>query len=372
MPVIPSSPLYRPALLGPHQRAARIDVYDIDGNLLENDIPVLDGSVTANLTSRVSRTAQWSLTDEFWPRTPTDLLAPERAVVQIRAGIRYGDDTEELFPVFRGRVLTPTRESDGGVSFTADDLAADVIGFRFETPRVARPSLPSVIFRTLPLIRVLITEALPQAQFKPDGVVDGLVPDLVWDEDRGQALDDLAGSRGGRWFPDGAGVFSVQPIVYTPGAAVATFADGTAGGNGLLSRASISKTRNGVVNSVTVVAERQDGTDPVRVTVRDTGLASPTRFGGPFGRVSKIIKVQTPLTTAEAQDMARAELGAGVALTEQWSVDVVPDHTLEPDDTISLSHRGYTGLQVIDSITYPLGLEPMTINGRGTVLVQDA
>lgn len=365
-----SSPLYRPALLGPHQRAARIDAYDIDGNLLAQDVEVVSGSVHANLTSRVSRTAEWVLPDEWWPTAPEDPFSPEWSVVHIRAGIRYGDDTEELFPLFVGRVTTATRANDGAVSFSAEDLAADVIGYRFETPRAARQDFPNTIFRVLPLVRVLITEALPQAQFKADGVSDALVPDLVWDEDRGRALDDLASAVGGRWFPDGEGLFSVQPIVYTPSAPVASFEDGS--GNGLLSRAQVSKTRNGTVNSVTVVAERQDGTDPIRVTARDTGATSPTRFGGKFGRVSKVIKVQTPLTTAEAQTTARTELGASVALTEQWDVAIVPDHTLEPEDTVSLSHRGYSGVQVIDSITYPLGLEPMTISGRGTVLVQDA
>lgn len=369
MPVRASTPLYKPALYGPHQRAARIDAYDIDGNLLAQDVSVVEGEVRANLTSRVSRTASWTLPAEWWPVLPTDPFAPEISVVHIRAGIRYGDNTEELFPLFVGRVLTVRRSTDGAVEFTAEDLAADVVAFRFETPRVARPALPSLIFRVLPLVRVLIREAIPQAQFKPDGVTDGLVPDLVWDEDRGQALDDLAGSRGGRWFPDGEGLFSVQPIVYTPGTPVAEFTDGP---GGLLSRADVEKTRNGAANSVTVAAERQDGTDPIRVTRRDTGLSSPTRFGGPFGRVSKVIKVQTPLTQAEAQDMATAELGASVALTEQWNVDIVPDHTLEPDDTVRLTHRGYTGLQVIDSITYPLGLGPMNLQGRGTVLVQDA
>jgi hypothetical protein len=368
--VIPASAQYKLAIQGPHQRAARIDAYDIDGNLLAQDVPVQSGSVIADLTQTVSRSASWTLTDEWWPNTPSDPFAPQLSVVHIRAGIRYGDNSEELFPLFVGRVQTVQRDPDGGVSLTADDLALDVIDFRFEQPQSVR-TLTTGTIRVLQTIRLLITQALPQAVFKADGVTDAFLPDVTWDEDRGAALNDLAASRGARWFPDGEGRFSVQPIVYAPTITpVQSFTDGP---GGMMLSPVISRTRSGAVNSITVVAERQDGTDPVRITERDTGAASPTRFGGPYGKVSRIIKVQSPLDPAEAQTLARAELAAGVALTEQWDADVVADHTLEPEDTVYLEHRGYGSNQVIDSIVYPLTVdEPMRVATRGTVTVQSA
>lgn len=369
--MLTSTALYKTHIRGPHRRDARIDAYDIDGNVLALDVPLISGSVAASLSSRVTRRASWLMTDEWWPRLPGDPFSPHISVVKIRAGVRYGDGTREIFPVFTGRVQTTSRNADGSVSFEADDLASDVIGFRFEQPQVTRfhgtfGAQPTILGE----IRKLITQALPQAVFGTDGVADAVLPVLAWDEDRGQALDDLANALGGRWLTNGDGVFSVQPIVYAPGTPVATLLDGS---DMMVSSARVSRTRDGAANSVTVVSERQDGTDPVRVTVRDTASASPTFFGGQFGRVSQIFKVQTPITTLEAQRFARAQLTASVALTEQWDTSVVPDYTLEPSDTLRLSYRGYTADQVADSITYPLMTrDTMSIGSRGTVTVQDA
>ena len=369
--MLPSTALYKAYIQTPHKRIARIDAIDINGTVLAQDVPIVGGSVSANLTNRVARSASFTLTDEWWPRLPTDPFSPFLSVVKVRAGVEYGDGTTEMFPLFTGRVTTASRETDGRVSFDAEDLAADVIAFRFERPQVTRDhgtfGAPPTI---LGEIEELITEALPSAVFGTHGVADAYLPVLTWDEDRAQALDDLANTLGGRWVADGDGVFTVQPIAYGPVAPVASFLDGP---SGMLSRARIMMTRDGTANSVTVVSERQDGTEPVRVTVRDTAPASPTFFGGKFGRVSKVIKVQTPLTTAEAQVFARSELAASVALTEQWDAEIVGDHTLVPGDTVTLSHRGYQSDQVIDAMTYPLSpQETMSLSTRGTVVVQDA
>lgn len=370
MSVIPSSAQYKTYILGPHKRAARVDVEDINGNVLAQNVKIIDGTVDASLTSRVSRVARFSLPDQWFPRTPLDPFSPYHAVVRIRAGVQYGDGSEELFPLFTGRVYTYDRSPDGSVSFDCEDLASDVIAARFETPRTRFAFNPLDPPLTLETIRELILEALPQAQFKADGVPEAPMPGLTWDEDRGRALDDLASSRGARWFPDGEGLFSVQPIAYEPGPVLQTFQDGA---GGLMSRASVTGTRIGAANSVTVVSERTDGTLPVRITRRDTDPASPTFYGGTFGRVNVINKVQTPLTDAQAQTMAEAQLRASVALAEQWSADVVPDHTVEPEDTVRLTYRGYSSVQVIDAVTYPLGpQETMRLSTRGTVTVQDA
>ena len=361
----PHSSTYTTVLPTPHKRAVRIEITDIDGNpraVLSNrdEHEVIDGDVTATMTNRVTRSATFTLADEWYPRLPTDALAPEAAVAHISAGIRYGDGSEELFPIFTGRIFDVTRDPNGDVRFDCEDLAQDVIGFRFEQPRVSQR--PGIIQE----IQELILEALPQATFGTHTVVDGVTPRLVWDEDRGQALDDLAEALGGRWFALGNGDFVVRPFTYAPGPVVRQYFDGP---GGLLSTATVSRTRSGVANSVTVVSERADGTAPVRVPARDTATGSPTQFGGRFGRVSQVIKVQTPLTTAQAQVMARTQLRAATALTEQWSATLgYADHALEPGDTVQVRYRGVLATQVIDQITYPLATgDAMVIAGRSTV-----
>lgn len=358
--MLPSSALYKQAITRPHHRESRVDIKDIDGNTLLQDVRIVDGSVSAQLTDRVTRSAAFALPDDFYPRSATDPLSPYQAVAHIRSGIRYGDGSTEMFPLFVGRVHTADRGSDGLVTFEADDLASDVLLYRFEQPWVRRYSA-SIITE----IEAMITDALPQAVFGTHDVADTANPTLVWDEDRGKALDDLASALGARWFALGDGSFVIRSYLYTDTTPVQQFLDGP---GGLMISAQTSVTRDGTANSVVVVSERVDGTDPVRVVARDTTVGSPTQFGGKFGKVSQILKIQTPLTTSQAQTLALTQLNSAQALTEQWSSLVVPDHTMEPGDTVQLRYRDLVTTQIIDSIDYPLGpTEAMGLGGRSVL-----
>lgn len=343
--MLPSSDLYKSVIHGPHHRVAYIDSYDIDGNALALNVPVLTGSVSAQLTNRVTRAATFVLPEEWFPRTPESAFSPYQAVVRIRAGVGYGDGTEETFPLILGRVQGLRRSANGSVSFSANDLAADVVAARFEAPERATSST------ILAEIRRLITGAVPQAVFGAETLVDAPTPALVWDEDRGQALDDLAQAVGGRWYTLGDGSFVVRAFDYQQNLIVQQFLDGP---QGLMSTADVTITRDGTANSVVVVAERMDGTEPVRRIVRDVSPSSPLMYGGKFGRVVQVNKVQTPLTVAQAQTLAQTQLAAVGALSEQWSSQVVPDYTVEPGDLVRLGYRGYSSDQIVDSITYPL------------------
>lgn len=363
--MLTSTALYKQAIHFPHQRKTIVDVIDASGTVLLADIPIVDGSVTASLTNRVTRSCGLSLASDndrlvelagFFPDSVTDPLSPTQAILRVRSGIRYADGSSEIFPLFVGRIHTIALADAGNVVVQANDRAQDVVDFRFENPRNSNTGQP-----ILTQIQQLITEAVSGATFGPHDAADAETPQLTWDEDRGQAIDDLAEALGARWYTLGDGSFVVRVFPYDNGTVVQTLEDGI---QGLLTAATITKTRSGVANSVTVVSERVDGTDPVRVTARNTVTGSATAYGDAYGRVSQIIKIQTPLTNSEAQRLARAQLNGATALTEQWSVSCVPDHTLEPGDPIRLRRRGRSVVQVIDSIRYPLGLGEMAISTR--------
>lgn len=354
--MLPATELYRQILRGPHQRVTYMDVTDIDGTVRASGIVPLSGDVTASLTQRVTRQASFKLEDSWYPRTADEPLSPEFAVVQIYSGIGYGNGLTEVFPIFKGRVETPIRRRDGTVDFTCYDLANDVINYRFESPRTTTEAT------TLAEIRALITEALPQATFGTDTVTDTPTPVLTWDEDRGQACDDLSQSLGGRWYAIGDGAFVVRDASYSSGTVVATYADGP---QGVVTGADIARSRGGAFNSVVVVSERTDGSAPIRVPARVSLPADPLFFGGRYGKVSQIINVQTPLTQTQAQTLANAQLAASGALREQWTVEMVPDMSLEPGDVVGLGYRGLTGTQVVDQMVYPLdNKQPMQVVGR--------
>jgi len=360
---------YAQALTGPHQVVAYVTSTDIDGNPLTLTpegtpavlpLPLTTGNVAAVIQSRVTRRLSLDLPGDFYPRTPTDPLSESSAVLSVRAGIRYGNGTEETFPLFKGRVQNVTRNEDMSCSVEADDLAADVVAYPFEQPwTIKNPG------SVLTEIRAIILEAVPQATFDltlapPDQPVPS---ELVFNEDRGKALDDLAAVLGARWYCLGSGEFTVRAYAYE---GVAPLLDISDGPRGLLTAATQDRSRDGVANSVTVISERFDGSPPVRVTRRDTGSSSPTRFGGPFGRVARVASVQTPLTQAQATDYADALLRAGEALVSQWSGTMITDYALEPSDCVRLTYKGLTENQVFDTLTYPLVVDaPQSFVSRG-------
>lgn len=359
-----SSAVYKQAIHAPHQLAFEVDLYAGPGGaLLENDVTIFGGSVSANLTHRVTRSGTFTVHGDLWPASATDSLTPYQTVANVRAGIEYGDGSREMFDVVTGRVGDLTRNEDGSVTARVDDLAADVLAYRFEQPR------NSENVTLLAQIRRLILDALPSATFGTDDVAQpgAMTPELTWDEDRGKALDDLAEGLGGRWYALGNGDFVVRRYPYDVGVVVQTVEDGPAG---LLVSGTPSITRDGAVNSVTLAVERFDGGVPFRVTARDSTPGSPTLWGGPFGNVTRVIKVQTPLTVGQATTAARAQLNASTALSSQWSASMIPDYTLEPGDTVRLTSRGVSEVQLIDSITYPLGPGTMSLATRAYVRAQ--
>ncbi|MFF1957953.1 hypothetical protein ACFVWX_13305 [Streptomyces sp. NPDC058220] len=371
----PTSALYRQALARPHQVAFHVTSTDIFGVPLTTDslgapllrdLPFSKGAVTASMTNRVTRTASLTVSDDWYPRTASAPFAPEAAVIRIDAGLKYGDGTEEVFRVFTGRVYDVTRSEDGTVTVQCDDFAADVIGAQLEQIWTVR-NRSSVLEE----IRALILDSLPSATFTVGTAIDAPVPDLNWDKDRGSALDNLAQALGARWYALGDGSFTVNRLPYEVGIPPLTMTDGP---GGTISAARISRSRDGVANSVTVVSERTDGTSPVRSTSRNTASGSPTRYGDRFGRVTQVINAQTPLTQAEANTVSQTQLGAATALSEQWDVACTPDYALEPGDALRYIVTGtgtnarLMGDQILDRITYPLDTTTtQSLSGRGPV-----
>lgn len=358
--MLASTALYKSAIHAPHRLAFEVDLYaGVDGALLENDVPIFGGSITANLIHRVTRTGSFSVGPELWPTSATSSLTPYQTVARVRAGIEYGDGSRETFPIITGRVGELSRNDNGDVTARVDDLAADVIGWRFEQPR------NSENVTIIAQIQRLIQDVLPTAAFGTSDVsTTAPTPKLTWDEDRGKALDDLADALGGRWYALGDGSFVVRAYPYDVGTVVQRFEDGP---QGLLVGGRPSISRDGTANSVTVIVERFDGGTPLRVTARDTTVTSPTRWNGPFGNVTLPVKVQTPMTTGEATTYARGLLSTATALQSQWSAQVVPDYTMEPGDTVQLTSRGISETQLVDSITYPLAPGTMSLSTRAYV-----
>lgn len=352
---------YESALCRPHQVYTRVDVYSGAGVLLESDLPFIDGTVSATLTSRVARRFSLTLDDEFYPDEIDDLLAPFGNEVRAYRGITYGDGLDEFFPVFRGRINDVDLNDEGQVSLTALDRASDVVAAGFDGPHSSGPDRVTEGFRNL------ILEALPDAVF--DSTMDETIwesyPRMIWESDRGQAADDLADSAAAFWFPTADGTFTMIKVPWTRDTlSLFTLRDGPLG---QIERSQASRSRENVFNSVTVYAERVDGSEPVFFTARDDIPTSPS-FPGTFGVRAQQISIQAALNEAQARQAAETALRRSKALTETWALEIVPDASIELGDTFTLEARGRTAVQCVAGFSLPMTTEgTMTLECRAQV-----
>jgi hypothetical protein len=336
----------------------RVDVLSRAGVVLQADLPFIDGSVRATLTSRVARVLTLSVDRSWFPLLSNGsvdtggLLAPFGNRIRAYRGIVYGDNTVVRFPVFYGRIEQVQMTRSGQVSVSANDLAADVVDAQFETPQ------SSVTTNTISTeFRRLVTGALSDAVFGACDLTGTKIPPLTWQSDRAQALDDMSATVSMLWYPlaDGSFVQRLTPWTKPGQTAQVTLADGTAAPNGAIADWTITVSRTGVYNSVVFTSERQDGTVPVYAIVRDVTPTSPTYFLGNFGRKPLLIQNQAALTQSQCLSAAQSALKAATAITQTWDpVSIVPDASLELGDLVTMQAEGAASAQVIVGFTLPL------------------
>jgi hypothetical protein len=355
----PTDPGYRAALTRPHESYSRVEVWY--GGIQRDELswaqrstytrqaPVFfGGSVRASLASRVTRTMDLTVPEALYPWGTKDLLTPYGTELRAFRGIRYGSGTQVEFPVFVGTVeeVSPPR---GSCTVKASDTALRVAGAGFLSP------VPSQV-GTLVLdeIERLILDANPRAVFGTHSAITALVPQLSYDDDRGQALDNLAQSATANWYTlaDGRYVVRLVPWLAPLTQAPLPMSDGP---GGTILDAAPTRSTNGIFNQITVLSDRADGGDAIWSAASDTDPASPTWIGGPFGVRSKRIRVTGAAVQAQLDALARTELDKAKALTESWEATVVPDASIELGDALSLTYRARLATQFAVSFTMPLG-----------------
>jgi hypothetical protein len=352
---------YRDALVRPHVVYNRVDVLDRNGNVLQSDLPFIDGSVRATLSSRVARVLSLSVDRSWFPLSANGsvdtggLLTPFGNRLRASRGITYGDGSRITFPVFYGRIEQVQMGRAGQVSLSASDLAADVVDAQFESPQ---SSIPANTITTE--FRRLVQGALSDATFGTSDLTASKIPPLAWQNDRAQALDDMSATVAMLWYPLADGSFVQRLVPWTkPGQTAQVFlADGTnaaPGVNNGIADWTVTVSRTGVYNSVVFASERQDGTAPVYATVRDLVATSPTYYLGNFGRKPLLIQNQAAMTQSQCLQAAQSALKAAVAVTQVWDpVSIVPDASLELGDLIGMQAEGAASTQVVVGFTLPL------------------
>ena len=338
--VVALTPAQQEVLLGTHRMTTTATVIRGSENL--GLIPVISGYVSATLGTRGGRDAYFTT-----PRSVIDrgLLNPLTDRVILGTGVRdYLDIT-----LFTGRVDTHDIDETGLAQIQLLSVAAEAIRDDFEVPWTATSTTAGgEIARILTDVDPTWGVDLTRATSVP------LTGQQVWESDRGQALDQVASGANLIWQPDRYGSFVVFDNPFLAGAglsatSVITFTDGQ---DGVLVRVDETKTRQGVFNSITVVMERTDNTEPIRVTVRDDNPLSVTAYGGPFGRQNRVIKNPT---SQDPTMLAGRLLRQSLALRRSWTIRLPHVPILDPGDVFTLWYRDEVTAQVVETVQYGLG-----------------
>src|SRR5688500_2775460 len=105
----------------------RVDTYGDDG------VPILNGSISATLSSRVTRRLTLDLQSSLAPEDNDDLITSYGNQIIVKAGVSGYGGPNYMWPVFRGRISNVNVDSSG-VRVQADDLAAELGNSFFEVP----------------------------------------------------------------------------------------------------------------------------------------------------------------------------------------------------------------------------------------------
>lgn len=329
------------ALLGSHEMTTRVAAFR--GSQSLGDIDVIDVAVSATYGTQGGRDAVLVVDRNL---IDAGFLNPLSDQVIIYTGIRGVVEV----PIFTGRVDTQNASSDGSVEVPLLSRGTEATRAAFEVPWAVSAPFQS----NAEVIKILQNVNPAWAVETTNATTRPIPATLVWEEDRGDALDQIAQGASQIWQPNRTGGFTLFDNPYAIGPSLAsgsvvTIRDGVGGATVTVRDA---RTRDGIFNSVTVVVERLDNSPPIRVTVRDTNPASPTYWGGLFGKQNKVVKNQNPLNQAETVNLALRILRQSLALQRSWRIELPHMPLLDPGDVFTLWYRDEVTAQVVESIYY--------------------
>lgn len=326
-------------------------------------IPILAGNVQLDWTKPVRSTLDLTTDPALWPGRASDLLAPYGNEVFVERGVQMGDGHVEWVSLGYHRINTVEQQTVpyDAIRISAQDRMAGIVDGRLPQPR----QWPSTATYGA-VVNSLVQEIYPAATVEWDDATASqqIGRSVIADEDRYQFLDELIAGRGKVWWWDHRGILVIRDLP-DPASPVWTIAGGA---GGVLVEMSQSLTREGVCNAIVARGEGVDTTAPAWGIATDSGVDSPTRWGGPFGRVPRFYS--SPLITSDAQArLAAASLlkrYVGLPYNVDWTA--VPNPALEPLDPIVIKAPGAAPMtHIVDTLTIPLTAEQAM---RGTTREQ--
>lgn len=318
-----------------------------------------------------------------------DTLSQPGLELHAWTAVRYLDGSVDVEPQgwFDVDVTSMGYAANGTIQITAPDRWARVKNARFTSPRASTAGET-----VAQQITTLLTEVLPAGTAVSDtSTSTATVPSQTWDQNRDQAIQDLAVAASLDVYFDrnGGPVIRDVPVLNPTGAVFTIDASTT----GVLISADRQRDRQKTYNVVVCHAQTTDGSVPFAPQVAwDNESASATYAGpgngfgaltdlpsgsqaGPFGQRPTFYSSPLITTAAQAQAAATTILKRVTGLNAQLSLTSVPAPFLDDGDTILVKlvpdlpwEAQPVEVHLIDGFTVPLvqHKNPMPITTRST------
>lgn len=350
----PVSDAFLRSLRGSHRMVARATI--VTGlptgvNPIGVVVPIESGDVQYDASAKIRANLDLAIPGEYWPDTPTDTVNPYGAEVFIERGIVLAGGTPTY--VSQGYYRIESVEQDeapsGLVRIVGKDRMAGIDDARLEAPIQFGPNTSvQTVFNTL------VLDVYPTAtiEYDFDAAAVTFPGNHLAEEDRHGFLAAVVRALGKVWFWDYRGVLRVEDAP-APSAPVW---DVDAGEGGVLVQMGRERTREGIYNAVVAHGEAPGGGTPVRAVARDVSPTSPTRWGGPFGKVPRYYSSEFITTTGQAASAAAAMLTRSLGLPYSVDFAAVPNPALEPLDPVRITYsaRDRAEVHVLEKLTVPL------------------
>lgn len=366
-------PPYGRAIRGPVAITYTADA-TYNGTVTASGLQPTGGTITDTIKPGARRTLNLEVAGDH---DLYDALKPYGTTVTVTAHVQYPSRQSADIPMGVFDVDSQSlSEGDGKVTLTAPDKWARIARARF-----LWPTGPQVGLTVTEQITRLIRDALgPDEPVNVLATSKALVPALTWQQDRGQAVIDLATSIGAWVYFDRSGMATIADVP-TVGGSADWLLDASA--SGVMVSLDRSRSRAQTYNVVVVSSTAADGAKFATQYVWDSDPSSPTYAGtnppfatavGPFGIVPYFHDDPILLDADDALVAGAAILAKTVGLASQASLSAAGNPAVDAMDVIDVmpprlqrTEVRFTERHVVDTVTHQLDVrQPQQITGRST------
>ncbi|MCY0926221.1 DUF5047 domain-containing protein [Streptomyces sp. H27-H1] len=355
---------FRQALTSSHRMAVQVDAY-YDGELTYENLPIVDGAVTLDRGSKVRRSLALTIGDlSLLPWDSADPLAVYGQELVVKRGIPLAGGTEWV-PLGTFRIDEPSADVRmGPLTLTGKSAEVAIQDAKFVVPTSSRGH-----GTCMDVITYLIREVDPDAVIVNNtvGARNPGCPIADWtaNADRWDAVTQVARAMHAEIYCDASNRYVVSDVPNPLTSPVAwDIADGE---GGTLISAARTLSRSAVYNAVVVIGENtSSGNAPVSAIAYDDDPTSPTRWGGPYGKVPLSYPSALLTSSADCQAVADSMLFDATAANVQVAINAIPNPALEAADCVRARYAGRLNLFIIQALTIPLtahGAASITLRG---------